>query len=61
MLVNTLFRGKKIVFKVNIQNENLVISITNLGDVILKEYKKEVFNRFKKVIKRVRQESLLKD
>ena len=46
------FRGKKIIFKVDIQGKNLVIAITNIGDVILKEYKKEVFNRFKKVDKK---------
>lgn len=46
------FRGKKIIFNVDIKGQNLVISITNVGDVILKEHKKEVFNRFKKVDKK---------
>lgn len=46
------FRGKKVIFNVDIQDNNLVISISNVGDVILKEYKKEVFNRFKKVDKK---------
>ncbi|MDD2384398.1 MAG: HAMP domain-containing sensor histidine kinase [Sulfurospirillaceae bacterium] len=45
------FRGKKVVFRVDIEHERLVIRISNVGDVILKEYKKEVFNRFKKVDK----------
>lgn len=46
------FRGKKIIFSVDIEGESLVIRISNTGDVILKEHKKEVFNRFKKVDKK---------
>ncbi|MBV5278788.1 MAG: HAMP domain-containing histidine kinase [Campylobacteraceae bacterium] len=46
------FRGKKIILSVDIEGKNLLIRITNIGDVILKEHKKEVFNRFKKVDKR---------
>ena len=46
------FRGKKVIFSANIEGENLLIRISNVGDVILKEYKKEVFNRFKKVDKK---------
>lgn len=43
------FRGKKVTLEITIEGENLVIRMSNTGDVILKEYKKEVFNRFKKV------------
>lgn len=32
----------------------LVLEVSNTGDVISKEYKKEVFNRFKKVDKNSR-------
>lgn len=46
------FRGNKITFSVDIEGKNLVIRIHNIGDVILKEHKKEVFNRFKKVDKK---------
>jgi len=46
------FKGKKITVNVGIEGKNLVIAITNIGDMILKEYKKEVFNRFKKVDKK---------
>jgi signal transduction histidine kinase len=46
------FRGKKVIFSVDVEGENLLIRISNVGDMILKEYKKEVFNRFKKVDKK---------
>lgn len=45
------FRGNKVLFKASIQDNNVVMSISNVGDVIAKEHKKEVFNRFKKVDK----------
>ena len=45
------FRGNKVLFKANIQDNKVVMSISNVGDVISKEHKKEVFNRFKKVDK----------
>ncbi len=46
------FRDKSILFKAKMQGEDrLAISVHNVGDVILKEHKKEVFNRFKKVDK----------
>lgn len=48
------FRGKKIVFNAFIKEDNLVLDITNMGDIIAKEHKKEVFNRFKKVDKNSR-------
>lgn len=46
------FRGNTVTFCVDIEENHLVIRITNVGDVILKEHKKEVFNRFKKVDKK---------
>jgi len=45
------FRGNKVIFNAKILDKKLVMSISNVGDVIAKEYKKEVFNRFKKVDK----------
>ena len=45
------FRGNKVFFKASIQDNKVVMSISNVGDVIAKEHKKEVFNRFKKVDK----------
>ena len=33
----------------SIENEHLLISISDTGDVIAKEFKKEIFSRFKKV------------
>ncbi|WP_041959161.1 sensor histidine kinase [Sulfurospirillum arsenophilum] len=35
--------------KAYIRDESLCISVSNVGDVISKEYKKEIFSRFKKV------------
>ena len=43
------FRGNKVVLNATVENEALVIRIKNVGDVIAKEYKKEVFSRFKKI------------
>ncbi len=48
------FRGKKVIFHAAIDAQNVVLSISNCGDVIAKEYKKEVFNRFKKVDKKTK-------
>lgn len=48
------FRGKKIVFKAWIEGQKVFMSIANFGDIIAKEHKKEVFNRFKKVDKHSR-------
>jgi len=45
------FRGKKVQFRAVIEDKNVIMSISNCGDVIAKEHKKEVFNRFKKVDK----------
>ena len=48
------FRGNKILFRVFTKEALLVLEVSNTGDVISKEYKKEVFNRFKKVDKNSR-------
>ena len=48
------FRGKKVRFCAAIEGKKVVMSISNVGDVIAKEYKKEVFNRFKKVDKKTK-------
>ncbi len=48
------FRGKKVTFNAAIEDTKLVLSISNVGDVIAKEHKKEVFNRFKKVDKKTK-------
>lgn len=45
------YRGKTIHFYADIDDENMAISVTNSGDIIAKEYKKEVFNRFQKADK----------
>lgn len=43
------FRGKKVVISARISNEILVISVSNVGDIIDKKDKREIFSRFKKV------------
>ncbi|WP_263833921.1 sensor histidine kinase [Sulfurospirillum oryzae] len=43
------FRGNKVAIHARIYNEILVISIGNVGDIIEKKDKKEIFSRFKKV------------
>lgn len=48
------FRGKKVIFHAAIEGKKVVMSISNCGDVIAKEHKKEVFNRFKKVDKKTK-------
>lgn len=48
------FNDKAILFNAFIEDQTLHVSLTNTGDVIAKEYKKEVFNRFKKVDKNSR-------
>lgn len=46
------FRGNTVTFRAFIEDKKLIFTIHNVGDVILKEHKKEVFNRFKKVDKK---------
>ena len=48
------FRGNTVSFRAYIQDDTVVMEISNTGDVIAKEHKKEVFNRFKKVDKQSR-------
>lgn len=48
------FRGNTISFRVFSQEALLILEVSNTGDVISKEHKKEVFNRFKKVDKNSR-------
>jgi len=43
------FPGQKVMIEASIENEHLLISISDIGDVIAKEFKKEIFSRFKKV------------
>lgn len=45
------FRGNTILFRAFVEDGNLIIEVSNTGDVIAKEHKKDVFNRFKKVDK----------
>lgn len=43
------FPNTRVSIKAYISDESLCISVSNVGDVISKEYKKEIFSRFKKV------------
>ena len=43
------FPNTRVGIKAYISDESLCISVSNVGDVISKEYKKEIFSRFKKV------------
>lgn len=43
------FPRTRVGIKAYIRDESLCISVSNIGDVISKEYKKEIFSRFKKV------------
>ena len=45
------YRGQKVKFCIDMEDTHIVISVSNVGDFISKESKKEVFNRFKKVDK----------
>lgn len=45
------FRNQEIKFVATIDENNLFLNMHNVGDVISKEHKKEVFNRFQKVDK----------
>ncbi|DAB32505.1 MAG TPA: ATP-binding protein [Sulfurospirillum sp. UBA11407] len=45
------FRNQEIKFVAAIDENNLFLNMHNVGDVISKEHKKEVFNRFQKVDK----------
>lgn len=48
------FRDKTVSIKVYSEEKKLIFEIGNTGDVIAKEHKKEIFNRFKKVDKKSR-------
>ena len=48
------FRGKTVYIKVFVEAKTLIFEIGNTGDVIDKEHKKEIFNRFKKADKKSR-------
>lgn len=43
------FPRTRVGIKAYIRDESLCVSVSNVGDVISKEYKKEIFSRFKKV------------
>jgi two-component system, OmpR family, sensor histidine kinase VanS len=43
------FPVHKVLIKASVENDRLLISITNTGDVIVKDPNKEIFSRFKKV------------
>ncbi|MBP1680307.1 MAG: histidine kinase [Proteobacteria bacterium] len=43
------FPTNKVIISANVEDEMLCMSVSNVGDVIAKEFKKEIFSRFKKV------------
>lgn len=43
------FPANKVLISANVEDEMLCMSVSNVGDVIAKEFKKEIFSRFKKV------------
>ncbi len=44
------FRQKSVTIKAWIEENSLHVTVKNIGDTIAKEYKKEIFSRFKKVV-----------
>lgn len=43
------FRDKQVTFFAKLENGKLFLKVSNVGDIIDKKFKKEVFNRFQKV------------
>jgi len=43
------FPNNQVIIRATIEDDMLCISVSNVGDVISKEFKKEIFSRFKKV------------
>lgn len=43
------FRDKEVRFSAYLEEGQLILLVANVGDILLKEHKKDVFNRFKKV------------
>lgn len=43
------FPTNKVIISANVEDDMLCMSVSNVGDVIAKEFKKEIFSRFKKV------------
>jgi len=43
------FPTNKVIISAKVEDEMLCMSVSNVGDVIAKEFKKEIFSRFKKV------------